>query len=53
MGGWGSRVLNFIEVSDLHVFIAFWIILSIIFFNLFGEKMIDYRESPKRVSVGN
>ena len=46
MGGWGS-------VSDLHVFIAFWAILSIIFVILFGDKKtVNFPESPKCVAVG-
>ena len=36
-GGQESQTLE--EVLDLYVYIAFWITLSIIFFNIFGEKI--------------
>ena len=51
----GLKILDPVgEVSDLHVYIGFWVILSIIFFFSFSKnkKNIKFPERLKRVAVG-
>ena len=39
MGGWGSTVLNFLVTKQCHVYMAYFIILSILFFHDFLKNL--------------